>query len=78
MTHPLILHFQMLAQYNALANEKLYEACALLSDDERNQIRPAFFQSIHGTLNHIMVGDRIWMTRFQGQEISSTGLNANL
>lgn len=35
MTHPLISHFQMLARYNALANEKLYTACARLSDSER-------------------------------------------
>ena len=40
--------------------------------------RPAFFKSIHGTLNHILVGDRIWMTRFEGSTIPSTGLNAIL
>ncbi|MBD1908795.1 DinB family protein [Funiculus sociatus GB2-A5] len=74
----LIQHFQMLARYNRLSNRKLYETCALLSDAERQKIRPAFFKSIHGTLNHIMVGDRIWLTRFQGQEIPSTGLNAIL
>lgn len=78
MTNPLISHFQMLARYNRLANEKLYDACAQLDDRDRKQIRPAFFQSIHGTLNHIMVGDRIWMTRFEGGEIPSTGLDAIL
>ena len=71
-------HFQMLARYNTLANHRLYEVCAQLSDAERKQIRPAFFKSIHGTLNHIMVGDRIWMTRFEGGNIDSTGLNAIL
>ena len=78
MTHPLISHFQMLARYNTLANRKLYEACAQLTEAERQQVRPAFFKSIHGTLNHILVGDRIWMTRFQGEEIASTGLDAIL
>ena len=78
MTHSPIAHFQMLARYNFLANRKLYAACALLSENERQQIRPAFFKSIHGTLNHIIVGDRIWMTRFQGLEIPSAGLNAVL
>ncbi len=78
MSHSLTSHFQMLAQYNGLANHKLYEACALLSDEERKLVRPAFFKSIHGTLNHILVGDRIWMTRFQGLEIPSTGLNTIL
>jgi uncharacterized damage-inducible protein DinB len=74
----LIETFQMLARYNALANQRLYEVCALLSDAERKQTRPAFFKSIHGTLNHIMVCDRIWMGRFQGQEISSQPLDTIL
>ncbi|WP_414530248.1 DinB family protein [Nodularia chucula] len=74
----LIEHFQMLAQYNTLANRRLYDVCSLLSDVELKQTRPAFFKSIHGTLNHILVGDRIWMGRFTGTQISSLGLNAIL
>jgi uncharacterized damage-inducible protein DinB len=74
----LITHFQMLAQYNTLANRIIYAACAELSDLERKRIRPAFFISIYGTLNHIMVGDRIWLNRFEGKEVPSTGLDAIL
>ena len=74
----LIKHFQMFAQYNALANHKLYEVCAQISDTERKRTRLAFFQSIHGTLNHLMVGDRIWLTRFEGKQIPSTRLDAIL
>ncbi len=74
----LIPHFQMLARYNTLANCQLYEACSRLSDFERKRVRPAFFKSIHGTLNHIMVGDCIWLTRFEGGEIASTGLDSIL
>ncbi len=74
----LIQHFQMLARYNTLANSKLYEVCAQLSEAERKLIRPAFFKSIYGTLNHIMIGDRIWMARFEGKEMPSTGLDAIL
>lgn len=75
---PLINHFQLLADYNALANQTLYDACAKLTDADRKQIRPAFFSSIHGTLNHILVGDRIWLDRFEGKEAPSTGLDAIL
>jgi len=71
-------HFQLLAKYNTLANRKLYEACAQLSDSDRKQIRPAFFKTIHGTLNHIMVGDRIWLGRFEGKAMPSTNLDAIL
>lgn len=69
----LITHFQMMAKYNRLANILLYGVCERLSDSERKADRKAFFGSIHGTLNHIMVGDRIWMTRFEGSEAPSTG-----
>lgn len=67
-----------LARYNRRANERLYASCAELSDAARKQTRPAFFQSIHGTLNHIMVGDRIWLARFEGRDVPSTGLDAIL
>lgn len=70
--------FETLARYNRLANERLYAACSALSDEERKRDRGAFFHSIHGTLNHILVGDRIWLARFEGREVPSTGLDAEL
>jgi uncharacterized damage-inducible protein DinB len=66
------------ARYNRLANEALYEACAALSDEERRRDLGAFFTSVHGTLNHLLLGDRIWMTRFEGGAHVSTNLNAIL
>ena len=42
---PPLRHFRMLARYNALANRRLYEACARLGDAERKKERPAFFGS---------------------------------
>ncbi len=57
MTGALVQNFRMLARYNALANRRLYEACARLSDVERKKRRLAFFGSIHGTLNHLMAGN---------------------
>lgn len=78
MTENLLSHFRMLGRYNQLANERLYGACARLSDAERTKDRGAFFGSIHATLNHILVGDRIWMTRFEGGAAPSTDLDAIL
>lgn len=66
------------ARYNRLANERLYEACAALSDEERRRDLGAFFKSVHGTLNHLLLGDRIWMTRFEGGNHPSTDLGAIL
>lgn len=59
-------HVQHLARYNAWQNANLYGAADLLSDAERRRERGAFFGSIHGTLNHVLWGDRIWMHRFAG------------
>jgi uncharacterized damage-inducible protein DinB len=66
------------ARYNRLANDTLYDACAALSDAERRRDLGAFFGSVHGTLNHLLLGDRIWMTRFEGGSHPSTDLGATL
>ncbi|MBD2257574.1 DinB family protein [Pseudanabaena sp. FACHB-2040] len=54
-----------LATYNQWMNERLYKVCASIPDEPRKQDRGAFFGSIHGTLNHLLYGDRAWMERFQ-------------
>ena len=53
-----------LAAYNAWCNERLYDKAATLPDADYRQDRGAFFKSVHGTLNHILVADRVWMQRF--------------
>jgi uncharacterized damage-inducible protein DinB len=58
---------QLMAEYNRWMNDKLFDACTRLSDDERKRHRGAYFDSIHGTLNHILWGDRIWLGRFNGK-----------
>ncbi len=58
--------FQMLAAYNAWVNRRLYDAAARLPEANYRADRGAFFGSLHGTLNHILVGDRIWMHVFTG------------
>lgn len=74
----LLRHFQMLARYNRLANERLYDVCAQLSDDEYRRQRRGSFGSIHALLNHLLVGDRIWMARFEGRSQTALPLNTVL
>jgi uncharacterized damage-inducible protein DinB len=69
---------RLLAEYNAWMNGKLYAACAGLSDDERKRDRGAFFHSIHGTLNHELLADSIWMGRFEGTHFKFTSLDQEL
>ncbi len=54
-------HYVTFAGYNAWANRRLYEAAALLSDAEYRADKGAFFKSMHGTLNHLLATDRIWI-----------------
>src|SRR5580704_11932248 len=60
--------FRMLARYNRSANERIYEQCGKLELAEYRRERRGSFGSIHGLLNHILLGDRIWMARFEGQD----------
>jgi uncharacterized damage-inducible protein DinB len=60
-------NYRFLARYNRWFNERLYDACEHLSDDERQRDRGAFFGSIHGTLNHLVWGDTMWLGRFAVQ-----------
>lgn len=60
-------HFQMMAAYNRWANGKIYAAAGDLTEEELNRDLGAFFRSAMGTLNHILVGDRIWLKRFTGE-----------
>ncbi len=69
-------HFTMFAHYNAWANRRLYDAASRLSDADYRAERGAFFGSIHRTLNHVLVGDRIWMRRFTGEGPTYTDLDA--
>ncbi|HEX2674359.1 MAG TPA: DinB family protein [Polyangiaceae bacterium] len=55
-----------LARYNVWMNDKLYAVAATLSDEERKRDSRAFFKSIHGTFNHLLVADRVWLARFKG------------
>jgi uncharacterized damage-inducible protein DinB len=62
----MLSHYRMFAGYNAWCNARLYDAAASVSDADYRADRGAFFKSLHGTLNHLLVGDRIWMARFTG------------
>jgi uncharacterized damage-inducible protein DinB len=59
-------YVQRMARYNRWQNENLYGAADTVSDAERRRARGAFFGSIHATLNHLLWGDRIWMSRLAG------------
>lgn len=74
----MLRHYRMFAAYNRWANTQVYAAAAELSDADFRSNRGAFFGSLHRTLNHLMVADRIWMKRFTGTGEAPTTLDAVL
>lgn len=58
MLHP---HYTAFVAYNRWANARLYDAAAQLPDEEFRRPMGAFFGSLCGTLNHLIVTDRIWL-----------------
>lgn len=63
-----IEHVRTMARYNAWQNTSLIGAADGLTDAARREQRGAFFGSIHGTLSHLLWGDRMWLSRFEGAE----------
>lgn len=58
-------HFATLARYNVWATQRLLEAVAALPDDAYRRDVSLFFRSVHGTLNHLLIGEhQLWFRRF--------------
>jgi len=72
----LVQQYGALARYNRWMNERLYGLCAALPDEERKRDRGAFFRSIHGTLNHLLLTDRAWLGRFTRDRAVSESVDA--
>ena len=63
-------HFIFFSRYNLWANRTLYAAVSVFSAEEIARDRNGFFGSILGTLNHLIVGDRVWLARMTKQDYS--------
>lgn len=61
---PRLEQIRLMAAYNQWMNKRLYEAAVGLPDEALREDRKAFFGSIIGTLNHLLVADTIWLQRF--------------
>jgi uncharacterized damage-inducible protein DinB len=69
---------RLAAAYNRWVNGRLYDACARLSDADYRRNLGAFFRSVHGTLNHLLLGDLLWLGRLQGSAPAFAALDAEL
>ena len=68
----------LMARYNRWMNERLYAQLAGIDDAERKRDRNAFFGSMHGTLNHLLWGDRMWLGRFIDEPCTAPAFGADM
>ncbi|MDH3476419.1 MAG: DinB family protein [Rhodospirillales bacterium] len=61
-------HLPLMARFNHWVNERLYDCVARLPEEDYRADRKAFFGSIHNTLNHLLVVDRLWTRRIEGRD----------
>ena len=58
--------FTELAAYNHWANTRIYAVALALPDEMYRRTTGVFFGSLHGTLNHLLLTDRLWLKRLTG------------
>lgn len=68
----------LMADHNRWMNERLYAVCAGIPDEARKRDLSAFFRSIHGTLNHLLLVDRLWLGRITGKPFLIRSLDQEL
>src|ERR1700733_12560896 len=68
-------HYEQFAAYNRWANRRLYDEAARLPDEARRRDLGLSFNSLHGTLNHLVVADRVWLRRLTGEGPEPARLN---
>ncbi|PUA17972.1 DinB family protein [Glaciimonas sp. PCH181] len=71
-------HFELLARYHLWATEKILSHIASISEDDYRRDCGLFFHSIHGTLNHMLVGELHWHARFTNSNPITIPLNAEV
>ena len=71
-------HFSTLTQYHSWAFNRLYEYLESVSEKDYRRECGLFFKSIHGTLNHSLLADKIWYGRCINQPFSVSGLGEEL
>ncbi|PAU63730.1 DinB family protein [Pseudomonas indica] len=72
----LITHLERMLTYHGWAYRRLLAAVEPLGEDAWKAPCGLFFGSLHGTLNHLAVADRIWLARVRGQPAPFARLDA--
>ena len=74
----MLQQYRVMAAYNRQMNQQFYAACETLGEAELKKDRKVFFTSIHGTLNHLLLVDRLWLGGFTGNPQAFGSLDEEL
>jgi uncharacterized damage-inducible protein DinB len=74
----MLQQYRVMAAYNRQINQQFYTACAELSEAQLKQDRGVFFTSIFGTLNHLLLVDRLWLGGFTKNSVAFNSLDEEL
>jgi uncharacterized damage-inducible protein DinB len=70
--------YKQFAAYNKWANARLYAVALDLSEQSYRLHIGVFFGGLHGTLNHLLLTDRLWLKRLTGEGDHPNRLDAIL
>jgi uncharacterized damage-inducible protein DinB len=73
-----LANFRQLADYNHWANKRIYAAALAMPEAQYRETTGVFFGSLHGTLNHLLLTDRVWLKRLTGEGEHPARLDAIL
>lgn len=71
-------HLREMARYHRWANGVLADQVRRVDETDYRRDVGLFFDSLHGTLNHILLVDRLWYARFTDGNFSPDGLDEEL
>ena len=74
----MLQQYRVMAAYNQQMNKQFYAACATLGNEELRADRGAFFKSVLGTLNHLLLVDRLWLGGFRKSPVAYGSLDEEL
>lgn len=68
-------HLRLMADWNVWASARLYDVVERVSEGDYRRGMGLFFKSIHGTLNHLLLVERLWRGRLTGRPIQISALS---
>lgn len=71
-------HLRLMADWNAWCFHRLYAVVDRVREEDYRRDYGLFFKSVHATLNHMLLVEKMWLGRLTGELLAITGLDQEL